>query len=94
MRDLLQLSNQDIEAAFAREFDIRVRLDGDQPSPIVFTLDPLDSFVNSARRFHDYAQLERGERTLVIEKAKVHRRDQPNDMFVIDFGDVRAYYRR
>lgn len=94
MRDLLKMSDQEIEAAFAKEFDLRVRLSGDECTKVVFTLDTLQSFIDSAGRYHEYSNLEKVNNAVVIEKARVHKRDQVSDIFVIDFGEVRAYYRR
>ena len=90
MRNLINLTNDQIEAAFEEIGGECNMNEAYGSSDLVTTQDTLAEFVAAAKSWNDHAAIELTDTTLIIRGAQVRKGDVRRDLFVIDFGAVRG----
>lgn len=85
MRNLIDLTDEQIEERFDEYFGVGVTIDD-----ISFTRDSIDDFLSAAAGYIEHGSIEQDDDTLVIESVQVRKGETRSDLYVIDFGEVRG----
>ena len=97
MRNEINLTNGQIEALFDEAFGAGVNLDEEYGVDVIFTRDTLANFDEASNKFAECGMPIFGEvggfRTLLLAGTQPFKGDQRRDVYVIDFGTVRACYK-
>jgi len=90
MRNLINLTDEQIEAAF-EQLGGECNMNTEYGSiDLVTTQDTLADFLAAAKNYNDHGAIELDGDTLVIRGAQVRKGDVRRDLYVIDFGAVRG----
>lgn len=88
MRNLIELTDSEITEKFS-ELDEWLDVDVDD---LVFTRDTIEGFAEAAKNYNEYNSMEKTEKSLIVMRAQPKKGDQRKDVYIIDFGEVRACY--
>lgn len=86
MRNLIDLTDDQIEEAFDA-----LGIGADIES-VAFTRDTIDEFIEASRSYNERGTNEIDGNTLIIYKVQPRKGDMRQDLYVIDFGEVRGSY--
>jgi Holliday junction resolvase-like predicted endonuclease len=90
MRNLINMTNDQIEAAFD-DMGGSCNMNIEYGSiDLVTTQDTIEQFVEAAKNYNDHGAIEKTENTLIIRNAQARKGDVRRDLYVIDFGSVRG----
>jgi len=88
MRNLINLTDEQIESAFDDVCTV---------DDLVFTRNSIESFDEASNSYAECGVVQWGKRdgfrTLLLEGAQVRKGDRRSDLHVVDFGEIRAFYR-
>ena len=92
MRNQINLSDDQIEEMFYRAFHVGLTVDD-----LVFDLATLEEFNDASYKYNACKKAIFGEidgfETMVLGGAQVRKGDKRADLYIIDFGPIRACYR-
>ena len=90
MRNLITLTNEQIEQAFA-DLGGECNMDTNFGSiDLITTQDTIADFISAAKSYNEHRAIEQDGNTLIIRSAQVRKGDVRRDLFVVDFGAVRG----
>lgn len=92
MRDKIEMTNEEIEAAF-EEIGACATVSEEYGCDVVFTTDTIADFVSAADDYNEYSSIEDCGDHLIIHDAQVRKGETRADVFVIDFGEVRGVWK-
>lgn len=92
MRDLITLTDEQIEAAF-EAIGAGATCSAEYGCDIVFTAESLADFETASINYAECRKVDRAEATLILRGAQPRKGDQRADVFVIDFGAVRGVWK-